>query len=341
MKALTLIEPGRCELRDIEPPTVKPDTVRLRVEHVGFCGGDLNGYRGLFPLQEYPNVLGHEVGAVIEEVGPDVPDRFRPDMRVTMSPYSACEKCVACQSNRAYACVDNKTMGVRRPGAMTRHITAHWKDLYTSNTLTSRELALVEPLTVGFHGVDRGRVTQDDTVAVFGTGIVGQGAIAGAAARGAQVIAIDISDAKLEIAGKVGATETINSASCDLHERLQALTDRRGPNVMIEAVGLPATYRAAIDEVAFTGRVVYIGYGKIPVEYETRWFVQKELDILGSRNCNPPVDFPMVIDVLETGQFPVGDAITRQVSLSDAADALLQWDSDPGRVTKIMVDIDA
>jgi len=184
--------------------------------------------------------------------------------------------------------------------------------------------------------VARGRVTAADIVAVFGCGGVGLGAIAGAAFRGAKVIAIDMDDRKLEVARKAGAKHLIHSKTEDLHARLEEITEGHGPDVMIEAIGLPLTFRAAVDEVAFAGRVVYIGYAKEPVSYETRLFVQKELDILGSRNALPE-DFREVIRLLEAGHFPVEDAISAVVELEQAAGYLADWSEHPHKYTKIMV----
>lgn len=338
MKALFLVEPGKTEIRHVEPLPPAPDQVLLRVGMVGFCGGDLNGYRGLFELQEYPNILGHEVGATIEEVGSQVPATFKPGMRVTLYPYLNCGTCISCRKGRPNACQDNKTMGVRRPGAMTPYVTVPWQNLYSSQKLSIKELALVEPLTVGFHAVNRGRVSGKDRVAVIGCGIVGMGALAGSVNRGAEVIAIDIDDSKMQTAKKIGAAHTINTAKVDLHEALAEITDGDGPDVIIEAVGNPVTYRAAVEEVAYTGRVVCIGYAKKPVEFNTGVFVRKEIEILGSRNCQG--EFPEVIDYLESGKFPVEDVITKVVSLDDAGAALAEWSVNPGPVTKIMVDLD-
>jgi len=335
MKALYIVEPGKTELRDIKPPKPNEGEVLLRVGMVGFCGSDLNAFRGTSPLQQYPIILGHEIGATIEEVGSKVPDKFRPGMNVTVSPYQSCGHCVPCKRGRPNACRDNRTMGVRRPGAMTRYITAPWGDIYESEKLGLKELALVEPLTVGFHAVNRGQVSSADKVAVLGCGIVGLGVIAGASAHRADVIAVDIDDRKLQIAHKAGANHIVNSAKADLHEALRELTGGDGPDVVIEAVGLPETFRAAVEEVAFTGRVVYIGYTKSPVEYETKLFVQKELHILGSRNCLG--DFPHVIEVLENGRFPVDDVVTKTVPLEEAGEALTAWNENPAEVTKIMV----
>ena len=335
MKAFCIVEPGKSELIDIKKPQVQEGEVLLNIGHVGFCGGDLNAFRGTFPMQHYPMVIGHEVGAVIEEVAKEVPDHIKPGLKVTLSPYENCGVCSSCKNNRPNACRDNRTMGVRRPGAMTEYLSMPWSDLYFSPILGTKELALVEPLTVGFHAATRGRVSEADKVAVFGCGLVGLGAIAGSTARGAEVIAIDVIDRKLNTASSAGAKHTINTDRVELHNALLELTDGLGPDVCIEAVGLPDTYRAAVEEVCFTGRVVYIGYAKKNVEFETRLFVQKELDILGSRNCLG--EFTDVIDVLEKKQFPIDEVISKVISIDDAPDTLETWSNNPGDFTKIMV----
>ena len=336
MKALFLTAIGQTEIREIEKPSIGPEEVLLKIGMVGFCGGDLNGFKGLFELQEYPNVLGHEVGGTIEGMGSQVPESFKIGNKVTVYPYLNCGKCISCRKGRRNACQDNKTMGVRRPGAMTRYIAIHWQDLFTSEKLSLKELALVEPLTVGFHAAARGRVSSQDRVAVIGCGIVGMGAIASAVNRGAEVIAIDIDDSKMDIAKKIGVAHTINTSREDLHEALMRITDGDGPDVIIEAVGNAITYRAAVDEVAYTGRVVCIGYAKSAVEFNTGIFVRKEIEILGSRNCTD--EFPEVIAYLEAGKFPVEDVISRTVSLDDAGAALADWAADAKGITKIMVD---
>ncbi len=205
--------------------------------------------------------------------------------------------------------------------------------------LTPKELCLVEPLTVGFHAVARGRVTADDTVAVFGCGGVGLGAVAASSSRGGTTICIDVDDEKLELAQLTGGAYSINTSREPLHERLQEITEGWGPDVVIEAIGTQATFRSAVEEVAFTGRVVYIGYAKEPVTYETRMFVQKELDILGSRNAQPE-DFQTVIELLEARKFPVQQAVSLVVSLEEAPQALHSWSENPSRFKKILVALD-
>jgi threonine dehydrogenase-like Zn-dependent dehydrogenase len=332
MKAVQIMEPGSVVVADIPGLTQAPaGHVLLRVDYVGMCGTDLSTYRGRNPLVTYPRILGHEVAATVVDNGGDL----AAGVRVTLSPYSHCGQCASCRRGRYNACQNNQTMGVQRDGAMCEYLAVPRERLYTAS-LASRELCLVEPLTVGAHAVARGRVTAEDVVAVFGCGGVGLGAIASAAFTGATTIAIDMDDAKLAIAGKAGAARQINTARQDLHAALADLTGGRGPDVVIEAIGLPTTFRAAVEEVAFTGRVVYIGYAKEPVAYETRLFVQKELDILGSRNALPD-DFRFVIRLLESGRFPLAEAISAVIPPEDAPRLLAEWSENPGRFTKIVV----
>jgi threonine dehydrogenase-like Zn-dependent dehydrogenase len=273
------------------------------------------------------------------EVGSEVPKDLWPDMNVTVYPNTNCGKCASCKRGRTNACKFNETLGVQRDGAMKSYFTAPWKKVYHADGLGLRELSVVEPLAVGFHATERGRVEKNDIVAVVGCGMVGLGAMASAASRGATVIAIDLDEPKLELAKQVGASHTVNSGKAGVHERLLELTDGLGPDVIVEAVGVPDTYRMAVEEVAHTGRVVYIGWAKEPISFETKYFVHKELDILGSRNSLS--EFPAVIDVLKKGQFPVEATISATVSIDEAGETLAQWSREPQRFTKILVEVDA
>jgi threonine dehydrogenase-like Zn-dependent dehydrogenase len=337
MKAVVVQEPGKATLADIPEPSNNSGETLLQIRMIGLCGTDLNTFRGTNPLVTFPRVLGHEVAATILHAGSGLSNDFHEGTAVTLAPYTACGECASCLRGRPNACTSNQTLGVQRDGALTERITIPAEKLYTA-ALTLKELCLVEPLTVGFHAANRGRVTKHDTVAVFGCGGVGLGAISASAFHGARVIAIDMDDAKLEIARKTGATDLIHSGKEDLHSRLSKLTDGRGPDCIIEAIGLAHTFRASVEEVAFTGRVVYIGYAKEPVAYETSLFVQKELDILGSRNALP-ADFREVIRMLEERRFPVNDVISAVVPIEEAPEMLRQWSSNPAAFTKIMVQV--
>ncbi|MBR4730413.1 MAG: zinc-binding alcohol dehydrogenase family protein [Prevotella sp.] len=336
MKAIQISGERQMEIVSVAEQELKANEVLLRLAYVGFCGSDLNTWLGRNPMVKMPVIPGHEVGAVIEKVGTDVPEILKPGMVVTCNPYTNCGKCASCRNGRVNACEHNETLGVQRNGAMREFIALPWEKVIPAGGLDPRTCALIEPMSVGFHAVNRAQVTDIDTVVVIGCGMVGMGAIVRSALRGATVIAADIDDEKLALAKEMGATYAINTMTEDVHARLQEMTGGFGPDVMIEAVGSPVTYNMAVNEVAFTGRVVCIGYAKTEVSFQTKYFVQKELDIRGSRNAQPS-DFRAVIHYLERGTCPVDRLISNEVSPEGAPEAMQQWAQNPGKVFRILV----
>ena len=322
---------------DIAEPKMGDDEVLLKMKYVGFCGSDLNTFRGGNPMVKMPVVPGHEVGAEIVSVGKNVPEGLKPGMVVTVNPYTNCGKCASCRNGRVNACEHNETLGVQRWGAMCEYIALPWEKVIPAGLLTPRTCALIEPMSVGFHAVSRAQVTDIDVVLVIGCGMVGMGAVVRSVQRGATVVAADIDDEKLALAKEMGASYTINTMTEDVHARLREMTSGFGPDVVIEAVGSTPTYQMAVDEVAFTGRVICIGYAKSEVSFQTKYFVQKELDIRGSRNAQPS-DFRAVIHYLERSTCPVDRLISNEVKPEDAETAMNQWAENPGKVFRILVD---
>lgn len=337
MKAIQISEPYVMNVIDIAKPVLGDDEVLLKMKYVGFCGSDLNTYRGGNPMVRMPVVPGHEVGAEVVKVGKNVPEGLKPGMTVTVNPYTNCGKCASCRNGRVNACQHNETLGVQRWGAMCEYISLPWEKVIPAGLLTPRTCALIEPMSVGFHAVSRAQVTDIDVVLVIGCGMVGMGAVVRSVQRGATVVAADIDDEKLSLARQMGASYTINTMTEDVHARLLEMTSGFGPDVVIEAVGSTPTYQMAVDEVAFTGRVICIGYAKSEVSFQTKYFVQKELDIRGSRNAQPS-DFRAVIHYLERGTCPVDRLISNVVTPENAEAAMKQWDENPGKVFRILVE---
>lgn len=323
------------QIVDVPEQEMKAGDVMIRLQYVGFCGSDLNTYLGRNPMVKLPVVPGHEVGAVIEAVGSEVPEGLKPGMVVTVNPYTNCGKCASCRNARPNACQHNETLGVQRNGAMRERLVLPWEKVIPSGLLTPRECALVEPMSVGFHAVSRAQVTDSDVVLVIGCGMVGMGAVVRSALRGATVIAADIDDEKLQLAREMGASYTLNTKTDDVNARLLEMTSGFGPDVVIEAVGSTPTYQMAVDVVAFTGRVVCIGYAKSEVSFQTKYFVQKELDIRGSRNALPQ-DFRAVIHYMERRTCPVDRLISSEVTPEEAQKALDEWAAAPGKVFRIL-----
>ncbi|WP_315928683.1 zinc-binding alcohol dehydrogenase family protein [Mesorhizobium sp. SP-1A] len=325
MKALRIEQENLTRFHDVEPAALGEGQVRIAVRHVGLCGSDYNTFKGLNPLVQLPRIPGHEIGGEIVAVGAGVDASYKPGRRAIVMPYTNCGKCASCRKGRLNACRYNKTLGVQQDGGLAEEIVLPAEKVILNDTLAPRHLALVEPLSVGFHAVERGRVAKGDTVAVLGCGMIGMGVLIGAVAKGARVIAVDPSEEKRNLALKFGAEHALPAGGEDLLAKVAELTGDDGVDVAFEAVGLPATFTQAVDLAGFAGRVVYVGYSKAPVTYQTQFFNLKELDIMGSRNATLQ-DFRNVIAHLET----IGEAadllISKVFPFEEAEAALPYWD---------------
>jgi threonine dehydrogenase-like Zn-dependent dehydrogenase len=307
MKALMIEGVERCAFHEIAEPVPGPGEVLVAVRHVGLCGSDLSTFTGLNPLVQLPRIPGHEIGCEIVCVGADVPADYTEGRRAIVVPYTACGTCPSCRQGRVNACRSNRTLGVQQNGGLTEKVVLPWQKLILNDRLAPRHLALVEPLSVGFHAV----------------------------ARGATVIAVDVGASKLELAKRYGAAHVIDASKEDVAARIGELTASDGADVVIEAVGVAATFTQAIDVVAFCGRVVYIGYCKTPVAYDTKFFNLKELDIMGSRNATAE-DFRAVIAYLETLDHEPDDLITRVIPFAEAETALPHWAANRADTLKLV-----
>lgn len=336
MKAVRLTAPGKIEIIEKEPPRIKKEEVLLKVQYIGLCGTDLNAYRGTMPLLSYPRIPGHEVSAVIVETGADVPASWRAGDHVTVNPYSHCGACSACKAKKYNACEYNETLGVQRDGAMQEWIAIHYSKLLRNAALGDKELALVEPLSVGYHAVNRGSVSNNDNVLVQGCGMIGIGAALAAIRLKSRVIVSDIDEHRLPLLKTLGAAHTVHVQNNDLEAHIKELTGGQGVDVCIEAVGAASTYQAAIAVSAYTGRVVFIGYAKEKVTFDTSLFVKKELTIRGSRNALH--EFDDVLKMLAERSFPAEKLITGIYPFTEAAQAFHDWHTDPRSHIKILLD---
>lgn len=336
MKAVQISEPFKIGTVELEKPSCSEGEVLLKICYCGFCGSDLNSFRGGNAMAKMPLIPGHEIGAVIEQTGKLVPDSLKLGMVVTVNPYTNCGKCASCRGRRYNACEHNETLGVQRDGAMREYICLPWEKVIPAEGISVRDCALIEPMSVGFHAVARAGVSDNEFVMVIGCGMVGLGAVVRAALRGARVIAVDIDDCKLQLAKRLGAEFGINSSSEDVQQRVREITDGLMADVVIEAVGNKVTYVLAVDCVAFTGRIACIGYAKTEVSFNTGLFVKKELDIRGSRNALPE-DFRSVIRYISSGKCPVEELISAVVKPEQTQEAMDNWMKDPGKVFRILV----
>jgi D-arabinose 1-dehydrogenase-like Zn-dependent alcohol dehydrogenase len=145
MKALFLDAPGTWAVREIPAPQMGPGDVLLRVRYVGLCGTDLSTFRGKNALVQFPRIPGHEISAIIERAGADVPPLLVPGTNVTLLPYKSCGNCPSCRQGRFNTCRANQTLGVQRDGAMAEWIVVPWEKVRTSANCASSSRSPSEP----------------------------------------------------------------------------------------------------------------------------------------------------------------------------------------------------
>jgi 2-desacetyl-2-hydroxyethyl bacteriochlorophyllide A dehydrogenase len=336
-KAVLLQEPF--SVKTIDTPTPEPgdEEILLRIACVGICGTDMSSYKGTLSLVSYPRIPGHEVAATVIGKGKKVNKDINEGDRVTVNPYSSCGTCPACKAKRFNTCQFNQTLGVQRNGAMQQLFAVHQSKVYKCNDVPIAQLALVEPLSVGYHATERGYVTEYDTVLVLGCGVIGIGIILACLQKGATVIAADIDDSKLLFVKKLGAAHIINTRKEDIIQKVFDITGGAGAHVVFEAVGAALTYQWSLAAVAYAGRVIVLGYAPSAIELDTSLVVRKELNVCGSRNALS--EFDPVISMLRSAKFPFNELISKTYPVDDAAAAFSDWYKDPSAFIKVLIEL--
>lgn len=336
-REIVIPEPGKVVVRDAPMPERKRDEALLRVKYGGICGSDLGTYRGTYAMVEYPRIPGHELAAEIVDIG-DNADGLREGQLVTVNPYSTCGHCYPCERGLDGCCVDNKTMGCARDGGFANYIAVPVNKIYPVEGLGQREAATIEPFCISWHGVARGRVEAGEKVLIIGAGTIGILALLAARRRGAEVYMTDVAPGKLEKARELGAAGThVNTSADALAAWVRDVTGGRNFPVVIEAVGLPATFQNSVDAVATSGRVVVIGISKQPLtNFALSGLNRKELDILGSRNASR-ADFMEVMQMMRDTNFTADTIVTQTYDFEDAAKAWDDFDRHADTMLKVLL----
>lgn len=335
MKAIFVQEPGKINLIEKEIPIPKKNEALLKIKYAGICGADLATYTGNQPFTTYPRIPGHEFSAVIEEIGDNIYGLEKGDL-VTANPYFNCNTCYSCERGIVNACTSNQTMGVQRDGAFSEYITMPLERIYKNNLLTAKTLALVEPFTISYHAVNRTRMKKGDKVIVIGAGTIGMFAMLSAKLKGAEVYVADIMDKRLEKALELGADGVINSKLEDIIKKGEEITEGRGFDVCIEAVGQNTTFLNSIELASFGADIALIGNGKSETTFNHSILLKKELNIFGSRNSLKK-DFQDVIEILMKGEINTDSLITDIYSKENSLQAFEDMVNNSGAKMKTMI----
>jgi len=342
MKALVLEEYGKLVYGDVPSPVVGSGEVLVEVKACGICGSDVHGMDGSSGRRIPPLIMGHEAAGVIAEVGQGV-EGWAKGERVTFDSTVYCGDCHFCRAGKINLCDRRRVLGVaceefRQEGAFAECVAVPARILYRIPEGVSFEhAAMVEPISVAVHAVNRTPVRLNDTAVVIGAGVIGLLVVQALRAAGCgRIIAVDLSPTRLELAGELGADEVLRSDEVDVVEAVRERTGGRGADIAVEAVGIDQTVRTAVDCVRKGGAVTLVGNVSPRVELLLQAAVTRELSLYGSAaSCG---EYPDCLDLMQRGTVRVEAIISAVAPLSEGATWFQRLrDGEKGLVKVILV----
>lgn len=337
MKTLVCTQPGQFQYQQGEPPVLQEGQAIIKIRRIGICGTDLHAYEGTQPFFEYPRILGHELAG--ELVAHDAPG-FEVGERVTFIPYFYCGTCIACRSGLPNCCARIKVCGVHVHGGFVEYLSVPAASLIHGEGLSYDELALVEPLAIGAHGVRRAGVREGEFVLVVGAGPIGLGIAEFARIAGGKVIMLDINEGRLQFCqDKLGVHHTINALDANVAEQLSTITNGDMPTVVIDATGNQKAILQSFQYMAHGARYVLVGLQKGEICFSHPEFHKREATLMSSRNATRE-DFEHVIQSMKKGLVMPTTYITHRVGFDQVKDEFASWLDPKKGVVKAMVELE-
>ncbi|MEW6357847.1 MAG: galactitol-1-phosphate 5-dehydrogenase [Planctomycetota bacterium] len=312
MKALILKEYNLFSYEDVPDPTIGPDDVLIQVRACGICGSDVHGMDGSTGRRRPPIIMGHEAAGVIAEVGENVKNFARGD-RVTFDSTIYCGECVFCRRGLINLCDSRRVLGVsceeyRRHGAFAEYVAVPRRILYRlPDSVTFEQAAMVEPVSVAVHAVERAPIALNDTAVVVGAGMIGLLVVQALRARGCgRIVAVDLEDDKLALARELGADEAVKPEDCPT-----------GADVAFEVVGIAPTLKTAVGCLRKGGSLGLVGNLSAEAPLPMQAVVTRELTLYGS--CASCGEYPACLDLIARGAIRVEPLISAVAPLADGA----------------------
>ncbi|MCK5291504.1 MAG: zinc-binding dehydrogenase [Thermoplasmata archaeon] len=317
MKAAVFYEKGQpLKIEDVEVPAIEDDEVLVKVAACGLCRTDIHYLHGVPTFKKPPIILGHEISGTVEKAGEKV-EHFKEGDAVLIPPVFSCGHCTWCRQGRGTICTNQIMVGNHRDGGFAEYVSVPADSIFhlPSNVPLKEASIISDAISTPYHAVvNRGKVKAGETVAIFGCGGVGLSAVQMASVVGASVIAVDIFDEKLEMAKKLGASETINGKNEeDVAKKIRKITGG-GADVAMEVIGIPATIQQAYEAVKWGGTVVVVGYTHKDITINAGRMMFREIEMKGSLGCGLQ-DFPKIIELVSSGKLKVEPLVTHQYPL--------------------------
>ena len=320
MKAIQLVEPKQFKYIDIEEPAAPAaGHVLVETQRMGICGTDYSCYLGKFPFFDFPRIPGHELGVTVLEVGEGV-SNVKPGDRCSVEPYVNCGSCFACRNGSPNCCTSLKVIGVMMDGGLCDRFLIRADKLHTSEKLSFEQLALVETLGIGCHATDRGAAKEGDQVLIIGAGPIGLATLEFTRLTGARITVMDMVESRLEFCRqRYGVENTVQFKGDGSElEQMREATGGDMYSLVTDATGNDKSMSGALQYVAHTGTLVFVGITTQPISFLHPALHKPEMTIKGSRNAKPS-DFRRIIGLIEDGTIDTVPWITHRTPFEDVA----------------------
>jgi L-iditol 2-dehydrogenase len=342
MKALLLSEYKNLTLQDLPQPIPGPEDVLVQVAACGICGSDVHGYDGSTGRRIPPIVMGHEAAGIVAAVGSAV-RKFAKGDRVTFDSTVYCGACDFCRKGDVNLCDNRQVVGVscgefRRAGAFAEYVAVPERIIYhLPPELSFAEAAMLEAVSVALHGVRVSEVKGDETALVIGAGMIGLLLLQAARAAGcSRIFVADIDSTRLKLAADLGADETLQFSGAELFSQVLRLTEGRGVDLVLEAVGRNETVSSAIDCVCKGGTVTLVGNITPQVTIHLQKVVSRQIRLQGS--CASSGEYPQAMQLIAEGKIKVGPLITAVAPLTDGPEWFQRLYAREPNLMKIVLD---
>jgi L-iditol 2-dehydrogenase len=341
MKALLLKKYMEMELTDAPKPEIGPDEVLVRIKACGICGSDVHGFDGSTGRRIPPLIMGHEAAGLVAECGANVTG-WREGDRVTFDSTVYCGACFYCRRGEVNLCDNRQVLGVscgdyRRHGAFAEYLAVPQHILYRlPDSLSFEHAAMIEAVSVAVHAVGITPVKLGDTAVVVGSGMIGLLIIQALRLAGCGlVIAVDIDDAKLELADLLGADDQLNPTACDVPGYVRSHTSGRGADIAMEVVGATEPLQTALASLRKGGLMTLVGNLSPKIELPLQSVVTRQIRLSGS--CASAGEYPACIDLLAGEAIRVEPLISAAAPLADGPGWFLRLYNKEPNLMKVIL----
>lgn len=341
MRKQVMLEPGVIEIQEAEIPKLRENEVLVKIRYVGICGSDIHVFHGTHPFTHYPVTQGHEVSGEIAELGEKVKG-LRVGQKVTIEPQWTCGKCYPCRNGKYNLCEELRVMGFQAPGTAQQYVAVEQSKITSlPDTMTFEQGAMIEPLAVAVHAVERAGEIAGKKVCVLGAGPIGNLVAQAAKGMGAKEVMItDVNDYRLNLARELGIRHAYNTQTSKFGQAFQEVFGPDKADVIFDCAGNNTTINQAIRHARKGSIIVLVAVFAGMATVDLALLNDHELDLLTSMMYRHE-HYLEAIRLAETQKVLLEPLISRLFPLMEYLEAYHYIEKFPETTMKVLIDVQA